>query len=71
MKEITPSLQIYTIIEKLENLIDESPRPVFNVVGNKRTVDYDAVLDLLGDLKIYFRKTLSALRICYQKHKSS
>lgn len=58
MKEITPSLQIYTIIEKLENLIDESPRPVFNIVGNKRTVDCDAVLDLLGDLKICIPKDI-------------
>lgn len=52
----TPNLQIYTIIEKIEDVIEESPRPVFNVVGNKRNVDCDEILDLLGDLKICIPK---------------
>ena len=58
MKDSTPNLQIYTIIEKIEDLIEESPRPVFNVVGNKRNIDCDEILDLLGDLKICIPKDI-------------
>lgn len=44
-------MQIYTILAKLEQLVETSPRP--KIGGNaKRIVDVDAFFDLVGDLKV-------------------
>ena len=44
-------MQIYKVLQQLEQLLESSPRAKF-AVGNKRIVDLDAIYDLLGDLKV-------------------
>ena len=47
----TQTMQIFTIINKIEQAIEDSPRPKLG--GNaKRIVDVDELFDLLGDLKV-------------------
>jgi len=51
MSNNVQNLKIYDIIEQLEELIDQSPKPKLGGGANKRTVDVEEVFDLLGDLK--------------------
>ena len=44
-------LQIYSILQQIEQLLEASPRAKL-ASGNKRVVDLDALYDLLGDLKV-------------------
>lgn len=45
------NLKIYDIIDQLEDLIENSPKPKLSGSATKRTVDVEEVFDLLGDLK--------------------
>ncbi|MBQ9833366.1 MAG: hypothetical protein IJO48_06510 [Clostridia bacterium] len=46
-------MQIYGIIAKIEDALEESPRPkIGGGQGNRRLVDIDEIVDLLGDLKV-------------------
>ncbi len=51
MSNSEQSMQIYGIISQIEQMVEESPRPKLGG-GNKRVVDMDAILDVLGDLKV-------------------
>jgi vacuolar-type H+-ATPase subunit H len=45
------NMQIFTIIGQIEDMIENSPRP--KIGGqNKRVIDVDEMMDLLGDLKV-------------------
>lgn len=48
------NMQIFTIITQIEDLLQSSPRPkkLGGSTDNKRLIDVDAMLDLLGDLKV-------------------
>ena len=43
------NLKIYDIIDQLEDLIENSPKPKLSGSATKRTVDVEEVFDLLGD----------------------
>ncbi len=46
-------MQIYGIIAKIEDALDASPKPkIGGGQGNRRLVDIDEIVDLLGDLKV-------------------
>ena len=45
------NLKIYDIIDQLEDLIENSPKPKLSGSATKRTVDVEEAFDLLGDLK--------------------
>lgn len=45
------TMQIFSIISQIEQVVENSPRPKLG--GNtKRVVDVDEIYDLLGDLKV-------------------
>ena len=46
------NMQIFTIIGKIEELIESSPKPKLGNAPAKRLVDVDELRDLLGDLKV-------------------
>jgi len=45
------NLKIFAILEQIEQTIENSPRPKIGG-GNKRLVDVDEIMDLMGDLKV-------------------
>jgi cell division septum initiation protein DivIVA len=45
------NLKIFAILEQIEQTIENSPRPKLGG-GNKRLVDMDEIMDLMGDLKV-------------------
>ena len=45
------TMKIYSILSKIEQLLDESPKPKFNSGAERRIVDLQEFNDLLGDLK--------------------
>jgi len=45
-------MQIFTIIGQLEDMIERSPRPKLGNGANKRVIDAEEMIDLLGDLKV-------------------
>jgi cell division septum initiation protein DivIVA len=45
------NLKIFAILEQIEQTIENSPRPKIGG-GNKRLVDMDEIMDLMGDLKV-------------------
>lgn len=46
-------MKIYGIIAKIEDLLEDSPRPkIGGGQGNRRLVDVDVLADLLGDLQV-------------------
>lgn len=45
------NLKIFAILEQIEQTIENSPRPKIGG-GNKRMVDVDEIMDLMGDLKV-------------------
>ncbi len=47
----TESLKIFQIITRIEQTLLAAPRPKMSS-GNKRTIDIDLLMDLLGDLKV-------------------
>lgn len=51
MSTTPQTLQIFSIISKIENFVNECPKPKIGGL-NKRIVDLDIILDLLGDLKV-------------------
>ena len=51
MSNNVQNLKIYDIIEQLEDLVENSPRPKLGGNATKRIVDVEEVFDLLGDLK--------------------
>lgn len=51
MSNNVQNLKIYDIIEQLEDLVENSPKPKLGGSATKRTVDVEEVFDLLGDLK--------------------
>ena len=51
MSNNVQNLKIYDIIDQLEELVDNSPKPKLGGGATKRIVDVEEVFDLLGDLK--------------------
>ncbi len=45
------TMKTYSIISKIEQLLDESPKPKFNNGTDRRIVDMEELNSLLGDLK--------------------
>ena len=52
MSNNTQNMQIFTIIGQLEDMIERSPRPKLGNGANKRVIDAEEMIDLLGDLKV-------------------
>ena len=52
MSNNTQIMQIFTIIGQLEDMIERSPRPKLGNGANKRVIDAEEMIDLLGDLKV-------------------
>ncbi len=46
------TMKIYSIIARIEEELEESPRTKFGGSSNKRVVEIDRLFDLLGDLKV-------------------
>ncbi len=46
------NMQIFTIIGQIEDLVENSPKPKIGGGGNKRIIDAEELMDLLGDLKV-------------------
>lgn len=47
------NMQIFTIIGQIEDLVENSPKPkIGGGGGNKRVIDAEELMDLLGDLKV-------------------
>lgn len=44
-------MQIFSILEQIEETVEESPKPKIGG-GNKRVINADDIFDLLGDLKV-------------------
>ena len=55
------NLKIYDIIDQLEDLIENSPKPKLSGSATKRTVDVEEDFDLLGDASIH-SITVSGIR---------
>ena len=45
------NMQIFTIIGQIEDMVENSPRPKIGG-ANKRVIDVEEMMDLLGDLKV-------------------
>ena len=45
------NMQIFTIIGQIEDMVENSPRPKIGG-ANKRVLDVEEMMDLLGDLKV-------------------
>lgn len=52
MSNNTQNMQIFTIIGQLEDMIERSPKPKLSNGANKRVIDAEEMIDLLGDLKV-------------------
>ncbi len=52
MSNNTQNMQIFTIIGQLEDMIERAPKPKLGNAANKRVIDTEEMIDLLGDLKV-------------------
>ncbi len=52
MNDNGQNLRIYSIIEQLEDAIENSPRPKIGNSAGKRIVDIEELHDIIGDLKV-------------------